>query len=479
MFRQFQDYNIFLIQQLRNQNIYYQNQIHTLKGEVSSLKGELVDFNARKPYFNLHKKNQDIVVNKIKSQVIKINRRLKPYGILMKEINLCILDRENENNIILVKIFNNYFPNNYDLISINYALFIKDKYFISDEKYGVIRNNYNSNIPPFYQIKALREKLNESHHIYSIGCDKVKFIDIKIEIKKKIYQYLSSAKETELITIKELRIKFSADGTNIGKNVFLVNFCFCLINDEKNKSSSGNYTIGMGEIEESYDALVNPLNYIMDQMRDLKIVFKNKTFNISYFFGADMKFLLLVNGLKAANSSFPCLWCLVSKKDLYKLDFSILNLNQSRDKRKYEELANKGVDFGFKAVSLLSKIPLIKCIIDTLHLRIRIGLKLIELFLINDLIIMDNYDGKDLINENHVNLTIWYYSFIKKKCKSGARLIKYNKDNKAKITRDFNGKEIISIFRFMNFKTFFPNLEDLEKKQKLWRLFYWIDRGNN
>jgi hypothetical protein len=92
---------------------------------------------------------------------------------------------------------------------------------------------------------------------------------------------------------------------------------------------------------------------------------------------------------------------------------------------------------------------------------------------------MDNYDGKDLINENHVNLTIWYYSFIKKKCKSGARLIKYNKDNKAKITRDFNGKEIISIFRFMNFKTFFPNLEDLEKKQKLWRLFYWIDRGNN
>jgi hypothetical protein len=65
----------------------------------------LVDFNARKPYFNLHKKNQDIVVNKIKSQVIKINRRLKPYGILMKEINLCILDRENENNIILVKIF--------------------------------------------------------------------------------------------------------------------------------------------------------------------------------------------------------------------------------------------------------------------------------------------------------------------------------------------------------------------------------------
>ena len=67
-----------------------------------------------------------------------------------------------------------------------------------------------------------------------------------------------------------------------------------MLNDKKNKSASGNYTIGMGEIKEVYDALVLPLKYIMEQIEYLKFTFKGKEYKVTFFFGADMKFLLEV-----------------------------------------------------------------------------------------------------------------------------------------------------------------------------------------
>ncbi len=75
---------------------------------------------------------------------------------------------------------------------------------------------------------------------------------------------------------------------------------------------------------------------------------------------------------------------------------------------------------------------------------------------------MDVYDGEILINVTHINLTTWYYDFLRKKCRIGAKLIKWNKDNKG----DFNGSEfsIIKIFRDMNFKKYFPGMINLEKK---------------
>jgi len=416
------------------------------------------------------------VRDKFKAQTRIFNERMRPYGVITKELDMCIVNNPADDANITIRIHNNYFPNNNESIQVVYALFIKDKYFISDEKYDIIRKCFNHNLPALNQIKKLREQLNESHIIYSIGSDKVKFIDIKEAIKKKIFLYFSSLNEKQLKKVKELRVKFCADGTNIGKNVFLVNFCFCLLNDKKNKSASGNYTIGMGEIKEVYDALVLPLKYIMEQIEYLKFTFKGKEYKVTFFFGADMKFLLEVNGLKAANSTYPCLWCLCHKNDLHLLGFSILNIEHARDKSKCEDLINQKADYGYKAISLLTEIVLIKCIIDTLHMRLRIGLSLISLFLVNDLIAMDNYE-KDLITSDHSNLNIWYYDFLRKKCRIGAKLIPYNQKNKGKITRDFSGAEIITIFRCMDFKTYFPNLEDLEKKQKLWRLFYWIDRG--
>ena len=87
-------------------------------------------------------------------------------------------------------------------------------------------------------------------------------MDIKQQIKKRFFEFLSALTQDELRDIKELRIKFTADGTNVGKNLSLVNFCFTFLEDNKHKSVFGNYTIGVGEIKEQYGALTDPFKFI-------------------------------------------------------------------------------------------------------------------------------------------------------------------------------------------------------------------------
>jgi hypothetical protein len=122
-----------------------------------------------------------------------------------------------------------------------------------------------------------------------------------------------------------MRIKFSADGTNIGKNLKLVNFVFTIPNDTRMaKGVFGNITIGIGEIEESYGSLNEPMEYIMSQIKDFNIInFKDTNLEIEYFFSADLKFLLEVNGIYAASGNYPCLWCVCHKDNLSDQNHSI------------------------------------------------------------------------------------------------------------------------------------------------------------
>ena len=273
----------------------------------------------------------------------------------------------------------------------------------------------------------------------------------------------------------EIKIKLSSDGTNCGKNLFLVNFVFTILSESKCKSKKGNYTIGVGEIEEKYGVLQEPFGYLMDQIDLLNsIVYKNNLFTISFYFGADLKFLLEVNGLYSAKSNYPCLWCKCSKDELFKLGFSSFNADVSRSNIECKQIIEKS-NLGYKYMSLLSGISFNKCVPDTLHTRLRIPGNLIKL-LIRKLAIMDSYDGKDIINFNkHTNLTIWY-NFLKNDCNIKLKLIPFNLQNTAGITKDLNGKQILKVFKKINIELIFPELDKKEIIHKIWKDYYLIDR---
>ena len=87
----------------------------------------------------------------------------------------------------------------------------------------------------------------------------------------------------------EIIIKISADGTRIGRKDFLVNFTF-VINDKLTGSSAfENYTLGVGEIHESYPDLIEPFGFLMEHIKNFKsFKFKKVEVSFKYMFGADM-----------------------------------------------------------------------------------------------------------------------------------------------------------------------------------------------
>jgi hypothetical protein len=85
-------------------------------------------------------------------------------------------------------------------------------------------------------------------------------------------------------------IKISADGTRKGRKDFLVNFTFVIINDKLTGNSAfGNYTLGVGEIHESYPDLIEPFGFLMEHIKNFKsFKFKKVEVSFKYMFGADM-----------------------------------------------------------------------------------------------------------------------------------------------------------------------------------------------
>ncbi|RNA40268.1 hypothetical protein BpHYR1_045704 [Brachionus plicatilis] len=145
-----------------------------------------------------------------------------------------------------------------------------------------------------------------------------------------------------------LKIKLSADGKNVGRNLKIINFTFTVLNEcDKAKTSKGNYTIGMAHLDEEYSDLKEPLAYINSHLEKLKeIKMENKIFNIQYFFCSDWKFTAVA----------------LAKENLGYKDLNLINF-----------------DYHF-------------CLIDTLHLFLRITDKLLELFII-ELCAFDNIEN--------------------------------------------------------------------------------------
>jgi hypothetical protein len=133
-------------------------------------------------------------------------------------------------------------------------------------------------------------------------------------------------------------------------------------------------------------------------------------------------------------------------------------------KRKNQLSSNKPHPLGIKNRSLISQIPIKRCIPCTLHLRIRVANQLIKR-LISSLAKLDAYEGEKTINSSHSNLTNWI-NFINKKCKIGVAVIKFNKENCADITRDFIGGELLKIFANINIPQLFPKLKNIFAKLK-------------
>ena len=108
---------------------------------------------------------------------------------------------------------------------------------------------------------------------------------------------------------REIGIKISGDGTTVSCSVYLVVIPFVIHNETFASSSNDHYTIVSVNWEESYEYIAECNTDLLTEMESLKsLQVSDYTHNFTYFLGADMKFLAMVLGIEAANSTYSCIW---------------------------------------------------------------------------------------------------------------------------------------------------------------------------
>ena len=276
-------------------------------------------------------------------------------------------------------------------VSKDRGLYIKDRNLISDLKFSNVLKQFGVDI----NVLAFRQEINE---VLKADTFKVTNYSYFVNVKKMIHDYcrayLQSKDPALPHTSSAIRVKLSADGTNVGRNITVVNFTIQLIDTHTN-SVRNVKTIGLAECSEDYEQLSPLFHYLMGEIKDLKhIQHADSQFAIDYFFVADMKLVRIVTGLNASNSIYCCIWCHwkkpVEESDKRRKKRVVEGPNGKRTEELRHEHIGKTHDFGYKRDTLLTCIPLNNILVEPLHMKMRICDKMLKQ-LIRGIALLDNF----------------------------------------------------------------------------------------
>ena len=116
-----------------------------------------------------------------------------------------------------------------------------------------------------------------------------------------------------------VQLKLAADGAKVSRiSSFLVLSLAVLKDGDAVMSSTRQHTLAIVSSDEKYFTIKECFCTIFFQINNLlwqsngNIVYETKSkkkFRLEIFLGGDMKFLLTVLGMNAANANFACLYC--------------------------------------------------------------------------------------------------------------------------------------------------------------------------
>ena len=216
------------------------------------------------------------------------------------------------------------------------------------------------------------------------------------------------------------------------------------------------FFLGMFEIRnEEYDEVAMSLKEslsILESLENIKI--NEKTYNIEFYIGADYKMLRLLYGQKASNAAESCVWCRFNMKKTPTANDNFLIFRNLDDIDKHLE-------------PIIKFIPFDKCVVDLLHLLLRITDQLYKLLILK-FIRVDKNSGINL--DFRPNLKV-FLIFLEKECKIPNPF--YISDKEIKL-RNFNGNERIRIFE----EIYQPYYDKKEKKRKFKRNLAYLFEKN-
>ena len=181
-------------------------------------------------------------------------------------------------------------------------------------------------------------------------------------------------------------VKFSADGAKHSRLSNFIVFSMAILNcGQEVMSCNGYHTLAIVDgtenfvsIKESFRDLLLAINNLLGKGENGHTPFttsEGDEVSLEIFVGGDMKFLLLVCGLNAANAKHSCLYCAIDKNDRCDMSKPENFYSEGNIVRKIDQmalLANKKTNnFGCIHIPLI-QIDLNHIVIDELHLMMRI-----------------------------------------------------------------------------------------------------------
>ena len=322
-----------------------------------------------------------------------------------------------------------------------------------------------------------------------------------IDPKRLIIDKLINLHETNpsIFENERIKVKLSADGTNISRNIKILNVIFSIINENiKAATASGSYLFALAPYEkENYDQISPLMSKTWDFIKGLSHVEINNVIKyIDLFVCADYKMNLNLAGLKMANSLEPCLYCTASKRHLHELGEKrkvIVNVTLTvldngkmiceifdedfNDLALYDYIENENDSRWIHSDKMLIKLPINRFIIDLLHLFLRVSDKLF-VNLIDKIKTADKFSDK-YNPMKHTNLEKMI-SYLKE-CKIPIYDFYCEENSISKIFTSLQGPHRIRVFnRIVKDDSFLKLLESMPKIEKpdeiylLWKDFYSI-----
>ena len=351
------------------------------------------------------------------------------------------------------------------------ALLIKDKCAISNNAFHEL--SMVSDLPSSNQVKRFACELNKT---FSICPSPNEIVGVQQSLRERL-----SIRLTELIKKFEaetkpvpttFRVKLTGDGTQIARGLTVVNIAFTILEEGScSHSASGNHSLSIMKISETYDNLAHGLEDICSEARDLEVLtLGGVTYTIVFFLGGDWKFLAMVCGLESATCEYACIWCKCPKRQRFDMTMCWSITDVAKGARTINEIQQKSklskaskLRYNCCRQPIFPFIPMHRVVIDSLHLFLRISDVLINL-LIRDLRILDGIDSGETNSKT-------YEAFLNETCK-----IKFqwyvDKDSKKLKWRDLTGPEKVRLFSHIDIPALFPSLEAKEKLQELWTVFF-------
>ena len=163
------------------------------------------------------------------------------------------------------------------------SLYVKDRFSVLNEAFHEL--SMVSDLPTSFQVKKMTKALNSKFEIRSIGT-----IGVQQSLRTRLAIRLTKLVEQSNLPISSvIRVKLTGDGTQIARGLTVVNIAFTILEEgQRACSASGNHSIAILKVSDSYDELAAALEDICAEAKYLEVL--TIKYKITLFLGGVWKF---------------------------------------------------------------------------------------------------------------------------------------------------------------------------------------------